>query len=629
MLAVAALSANAQDGQYPSAAVDPPSRVARLNWFNGNVSFQAATVDEWSPAALNYPLSTGDHIYTDAGSRAEMRTGPNAIRLNWQTNFGFLNLDDRTVQMRVTEGALEIRLRRLDDDDTWEIDTPQGAITLLRTGDYRIETDPARNATMLTVRSGDAQVTGNGVAFTVHPRQTAYFQEGYQADIRDANPADDFDYFVADRNRSDDRIPPPVHVSDTMIGYEDLDANGSWRESPDYGWVWRPRTEIGWVPYHYGHWAWVEPWGWTWIDNASWGFAPFHYGRWVVMQGDWVWVPGAVVRRPVYAPALVVFAGGGVGVGGGFGGGFGVAWFPLGPREPYYPGYHVSPAYVRQVNITHVTNINVVNVTNVTNIRYVNQTVPGAVTAVDRATFVGARQVHMAAQTVRPGQYNTVVGSAPPVVPSRESVVGQITNRSVAAPSRTAMERAVVVRSTPPPQAIRFEARQQALGQNPGRPLESAQLNDLRARQPNATIQRAPVRVMPATGAPARPTFGAGQAAPAGERPIDRMNGRPPPNARPEAAVEPMQRPAPAVRPFPESRPVPEARPAMVEPAQPRREPLTRPIPEARPVPEVRPAPRPEPRAVEPRPAPEQGTGTRPRPQHETKKEKEKEEKKN
>jgi hypothetical protein len=39
-----------------------------------------------------------------------------------------------------------------------------------------------------------------------------------------------------------------------------------------------------------------------------------------------------------------------------------VGWFPLAPREVYVPSYRVSPGYVRNVNVTHVTNITNVNV---------------------------------------------------------------------------------------------------------------------------------------------------------------------------------------------------------------------------------------------------------------------------
>ena len=620
ILAAPLVRLHAQEPVSPGGMVDPPARVARLNWFNGNVSLQPATVDTWSPAALNYPLTTGDHIFSDSGSRAEIRTGPNAIRLNWETNFGFLNLDDRTVQARVTEGAIEIRLRQLDDDDTWEIDTPQGAVTLLRTGDYRIETDPARNAMMITVRSGTAQVTGNGINQTVRARQTGYFQEGFQGEVLDANPMDDFDYFVGDRNQRDDRMPAPTHVPETMVGYEDLDANGAWNETVDYGWVWRPRVEAGWVPYQYGHWAWVEPWGWTWIDNASWGFAPFHYGRWAVISGVWVWVPGSMVHRPVYAPALVVFAGGP-----------GIGWFPLGPREPYYPGYRVSPGYIRQLNITHVTNIN-----NISTTVYANQRVPGALSVVDREAFIRSRPVHSSLQGVRPGQYNGVIGYAAPVAPTRESITGPMTNRSVAAPSQRSMSRPVVVRSAPPAAPVEFGARQESLSRNPGRPLSTAEINDLRSRQPSAVLDRAPVR-RPAPDSAPRPAMLPRQPAqqqdrpstferPAQRQPDSRpQEVRPQENQRPQMPVERAPRPD-FNRTIPELQrtPAPEYRPVPVRPV-----PEARPVPENRPAPELRPTPRQEQRQIEPRPMPEARPGapergTRPLPRREEKREEKK-----
>ena len=140
-----------------------------------------------------------------------------------------------------------------------------------------------------------------------------------------------------------------------MVGYEDLDDYGDWRDDSNYGHVWFPnQVAVGWAPYHAGHWDWISPWGWTWVDDSPWGYAPFHYGRWVSVGGRWGWVAGPVAVQAVYAPALVVFIGGGPG---GVGGN--VGWFPLGPREVYVPSYHVSQAYVNRVNISSTT----VNVT--------------------------------------------------------------------------------------------------------------------------------------------------------------------------------------------------------------------------------------------------------------------------
>src|SRR5580704_16632104 len=176
---------------------DPPSRVARLNWINGDVSFQPATVDEWTNATLNYPLTTGDHLYVNPGARAELHIGGSAIRLNSDSNFGFLNLNDSIVQMSLNQGSLELRLRQLDQDDSYEIDTPNGAVTLLRAGEYRVDTDPTRNATTVTVRSGQAQMFQDGNSLLITPHQTAWFHEGGAPEVNPDGKRDDFDGFVA------------------------------------------------------------------------------------------------------------------------------------------------------------------------------------------------------------------------------------------------------------------------------------------------------------------------------------------------------------------------------------------------------------------------------------------------
>src|ERR1700694_4443406 len=109
---------------------DPPSRVARLNLVEGSVSFQPAGRDEWSAATINYPLTTGDHLWADEQSRAEMHIGSTSIRLDAHTALAFLNLDDRMTQMRLWDGTVNISIRRLDNDESYEVDTPNGSVTL-------------------------------------------------------------------------------------------------------------------------------------------------------------------------------------------------------------------------------------------------------------------------------------------------------------------------------------------------------------------------------------------------------------------------------------------------------------------------------------------------------------------
>jgi hypothetical protein len=301
---------------------DPPGRVARLGFVRGNVSFEPAGTEDWVSAVINRPLTTGDKLWNDNDSFSELHLGSASIRLGSNTGFSFLNLTDNMTQVQLTEGTLNIRVRRLGDDETFEVDTPNLAFTLLRPGNYKVNVDEAGDATVVIVRDGQGEVTGGGSAYTIHPREVGTFNgtDQIDADVESwDNSTDDFDNWCAERDARIDNSVSARYVSNDVIGYEDLDEYGGWRATPDYGTIWFPHVAVvGWAPYHYGHWAYIAPWGYTWVDDAPWGFAPFHYGRWVTVGGVWGWVParpavvvvGVPYVRPVYAPALVAWVGG-------------------------------------------------------------------------------------------------------------------------------------------------------------------------------------------------------------------------------------------------------------------------------------------------------------------------------
>src|SRR5471030_1981761 len=94
-------------------AAEPPSRAARLSDIHGTVSFSPAGQSDWVRAVTNRPLTTGDRLWVDANSRAELQVGGAAIRLGGATNVTLLNLDDRIVQVQLSEGALKVRVRRV------------------------------------------------------------------------------------------------------------------------------------------------------------------------------------------------------------------------------------------------------------------------------------------------------------------------------------------------------------------------------------------------------------------------------------------------------------------------------------------------------------------------------------
>lgn len=531
---------------------DPPGRVARVNFIQGSVSYQPSGTQDWVDANPNRPLTTGDSLWSDTDSRGEVHIGSLAIRLASETGISFLNLDDRTAQIQLAQGTIEVHLRRYEPGNAVEIDTPNLAFTLMASGEYRIATDPNGNATTIIVREGAGEVTGGGESYDLGPGQQFTFtgtdELGY-----DAQPApgyDEFESWCEQRDQRENRARSAQYVSRDIDGYYDLDDYGDWQTNPEYGQIWIPRgVAAGWAPYHDGHWVWIAPWGWTWVDAQPWGFAPFHYGRWAFVGGYWGWVPGPVVVRPVYAPALVGFVGGGgFGVAVGFGGGVsGVGWFPLGPRDVWVPSYRASPRYVQNVNVTNTRIVTVTQVTNVYNTYTVNRTVNvneytysrnvNAVTVVDRETFVNARPVAKATIRVTPEQFqNARVVENTPLAPTRNSYVAATAKPAATSrrPATSFYDRKVVAKLPPPIPAAGGHEPRIVSAEKPERATEPSgrQQQNGAEPNPNAHMNNNKGEVRPAVNTPP-PTRT--EAAP----PPVRTNAAPPP-----AKAEPTQPPS-------------------------------------------------------------------------------------
>ncbi|HXN79620.1 MAG TPA: FecR family protein, partial [Steroidobacteraceae bacterium] len=377
---------------------DPPARAARLGFIQGSVSFNPAGTQDWVAAPLNRPLTTGDQLWADRGGRAELQLDGSSLRLGASTSMAFLNLSDQATQVQLTAGTLLVHVRHLYDQETYEIDTPNLAFTVLRAGTYRVTVDENAGTTTINVRRGQGEVTGGGTAYSLYEGEDDVFAGTDQltetAQYQSPAP-DSLDAWSDGRDNRWDNSASARYVSPDVVGYQDLDDHGSWTTTPEYGHVWVPRgVEPGWAPYQSGHWAYVPPWGYTWVDDQPWGFAPFHYGRWIHTGQAWGWCPApppgpdVVYVRPVYAPALVAWVTVGAGV----------AWFALGPREVYVPSYPVSREYVNAVNVSNTTvnttivnnvyNTTIINKTaNNTNITYVNRNAPGAIVATSREAF--------------------------------------------------------------------------------------------------------------------------------------------------------------------------------------------------------------------------------------------------
>lgn len=388
----ALLLALAASGAAISVAADPPGRAGRLSYLEGEVLLQPADAGAPEEALLNRPLTVGDRLMSESGARAEMSVGTAALRLDQNTDLSIANLDHDITHIELNSGTLGIHLRDLREGETFEIDTPNAAVLLLRPGDYRIDVD-AQGATVLAVRTGEAELDGGRGPIRLRDRQQLSFTGTEQvADVQALGPLTAFDEWTIERERSIADSRTARYVSRDVVGYEDLDSHGTWWREPGYGAVWAPNVLIiDWAPYRFGHWTWISPWGWTWIDHAPWGFAPFHYGRWAFLRHRWCWVPGPRHHRPWFAPAHVGWVARPHGR-------FhdAVSWFPLGPREVHVPLHPASPRYLRNVNISNTTIDNNASITNtvrnrVHNVLHVNRAAPDALTTVRGDAFAARR----------------------------------------------------------------------------------------------------------------------------------------------------------------------------------------------------------------------------------------------
>src|SRR6266404_2950406 len=377
---------------------DPPTRVARISYLDGTVSMQPGGEGEWGSAAKNRPVTIGDKIWVDKDSRAELQAGQAGIHVGSMTALSFLNLDANIIQMRLAEGSINFRVRELREGDLYEVDAPNLAFTVKQAGAFRVDVGETGQSARVTVIRGEGEVAAGGKTYEVHSGERAEFNgtdDNIESNIDRAPGPDGLDRWAQDRDLKEDNSLSARYVSRDMVGYDDLDDYGSWRDEPEYGHVWYPReVAVGWAPYSYGYWNWVGPWGWTWVDYSPWGFAPYHYGRWNY---------------------------------------FGVGWFPLGFGEPFYPWYRCRGGYIRNINTrnTFIRNTNVFNNTNVRNFNYVNARNVNAVTVANRNTFMNGQAVNrgatrVTAASLRGAQVTNSVG----IRPTQHSELGAVNMRS-------------------------------------------------------------------------------------------------------------------------------------------------------------------------------------------------------
>ena len=177
--------------------------VARISLIHGDISTQRGDSGDWSAAALNQPLMTGDKISTGDDARAEVQLDfANTIRFAANTKANIANLTKKNIQIQLGEGLATYTVSK-DSEAEPEIDTPNVSIhPSHHDGVFRIEVHPDGD-TIVIVRKGEAQIATPQGSTEVRSGEMATIRgtsDEAQYKIASAADRDDWDRWNSDRD---------------------------------------------------------------------------------------------------------------------------------------------------------------------------------------------------------------------------------------------------------------------------------------------------------------------------------------------------------------------------------------------------------------------------------------------
>lgn len=143
-----------------TAQAEHPTRAARLSEHDGIVSFLPVGKPTWIQPNKNQPLITGDKLWNDKNALATLQLAGGTICVGSNSSITVFKLDEDIAQFQLLQGALILNISSVLPNQSYEVDTPQLALSITEPGAYKIQVDEEGNATTLMVTQGKALVYG-------------------------------------------------------------------------------------------------------------------------------------------------------------------------------------------------------------------------------------------------------------------------------------------------------------------------------------------------------------------------------------------------------------------------------------------------------------------------------------
>jgi hypothetical protein len=250
---IAAAAVIATTAGVPAGAQGYPQGpgAANLSVANGSVVVVRGDGGAQVAATVNSPILPGDYVTTGSGSDAEIQfDGESMLRLAQNTQVRVVNLNPGMREVQLAAGTVDIAELQGSGGGA-QLDTPSLTVRPNQSGDSRVSV-LGNGQTLVTVRSGSAQIVTGNTSQTLPPGSTLVASGPYGTATLSSAPAvawDSFDQFNAARDQTiASAYGANSYVSPLLAGYANLANYGQWQNVPGYGYSWAPSDQANFAP---------------------------------------------------------------------------------------------------------------------------------------------------------------------------------------------------------------------------------------------------------------------------------------------------------------------------------------------------------------------------------------------
>jgi len=285
----------------------PAARAVRLSSVDGQVQLSQGKQLLANPALVNTPLFEGSLLATGDDGRAEIQfEDGSVVRLSPNSSLTLSALrgqgSSAEADVALESGLAYFELQGAGLAGTISVKFADATVTGSGVTVLRVNLDNAPGE--LAVFSGNAHLErGSALSLDLHGGESVALNgnDASRYNLTESIEPDSWDTWNSDRDEALSAEGAARTGATKGFGdagnpaWSDLDANGSWYNVPDQGYIWSPTdaASAGFDPYGNGYWMWTPGYGYIWVSGYEWGYTPFECGTWNYYDAfGWGWAPG-------------------------------------------------------------------------------------------------------------------------------------------------------------------------------------------------------------------------------------------------------------------------------------------------------------------------------------------------